>query len=112
MSVRGPQPDLALQRFYEDTSSLCSRTEAFVGLSHLNAVSGATAKAWTLGWGRLAQHERQQACHHTLAFLIEMLLRLQPLMPEVEEWQVANITGCTICSQVFVVACCSLSVCL
>jgi len=37
-SVRGPQPDLALQSFYGDMSSLCSRPGAFIDPSHLNAV--------------------------------------------------------------------------
>ena len=91
LSVRGSQPDLALQRFYGGMSSLCSRPDASIGPSHLNAIIGASAKAWTTAWGRLAQHEQQQALHRMLAFLTEMLLRLQPLMPEAEERQVANI---------------------
>ena len=91
LSVRGSQPDLALQRFYGGMSSLCSRPDASLGPSHLNAIIGASAKAWTTAWGRLAQHEQQQALHRMLAFLTEMLLRLQPLMPEAEERQVANI---------------------
>ncbi len=39
----------------------------------------------------MGSHEQQQARHHMLAFLTKMLLRLQPLMPEVEARQAANI---------------------
>jgi len=39
----------------------------------------------------VGSHEQQQARHHMLAFLTKMLLRLQPLMPEVEARQAANI---------------------
>ena len=62
-SVRGPQPDLALQSFYGDMLSLCSTPRAFIDPSHLNAIIGATAKAWTPAWARLGQQKQQQACH-------------------------------------------------
>ena len=90
-SVRGPQPDLALQSFYGDMSSLCSRPGAFIDPSHLNAVIGATAKAWTPAWARLGQQKQQQARHEMHAFLTEMLQRLQPLLPDVGARQAANL---------------------
>ncbi len=44
--VRGPQPDPALDSFYKDMSALCSRPESCINHMHLNAIIGATAKAW------------------------------------------------------------------
>ncbi len=90
-SVRGPQPDLALKRFYRDMSSLCSRPGAVVDPSHLNAIIGATAKAWTPAWACLPQLERQQARHEMHAFLTKMLQRLQPLLPDVGAREAANL---------------------
>ena len=68
-SVRGPQPELALQSFYGHMSSLCSRPGAFIGPSHLNAIIGATGKAWTLARARLTQQKREHAHHQMHAFL-------------------------------------------
>ncbi len=90
-SVRGPQPLLALQSFYADMSSLCSRPGAFIDPSHLNAAIGATAKAWTPAWARLPQKQKQQACHEMHAFLTEMLQRCQLLLPDVEAREAANL---------------------
>ena len=90
-SVRGPQPDLALKSFYRDMSSLCSRPGAVIDPSHLNAVLGATAKAWTLAWARLPQQKRQQARHEMHILLTKMLQILQPLLPDVGAREAANL---------------------
>ena len=90
-SVRGPQPDLALQSFYRDMSSLCARPDAFIGPSHLNAIIGSTAKAWAPAWARLDQQKQQQARHEMHAFLTKMWQQLQPLLPDVGEWAAANL---------------------
>ena len=90
-SVRGPQPDLALQSFYRDMSSLCARPDAVIGPSHLNAIIGATAKAWAPAWARLDQQKQQQARHEMHAFLTKMWQQLQPLLPDVGEWAAANL---------------------
>ena len=90
-SVRGPQPDLALQSFYGDMSSLCSRSGAVIDPSHLNAVIGATAKAWTPAWACIGQQKQQQARHEKHAFLTKMLQRLQPLLPAVGAREAANL---------------------
>ena len=91
-SVRGPQPDLALQKFYEDMSSLRSTPGVFIDPSHLNAIIGATAKAWTPARASLGQQQQQQQAHHEIhAFLTEMLQRLQPLLPDVGAREAANL---------------------
>ncbi|KAL0028158.1 hypothetical protein WJX77_011108 [Trebouxia sp. C0004] len=45
-SVRGSQPELTVQSFYQDMSALCSRPESCIHHMHLDAIIGATAKAW------------------------------------------------------------------
>ncbi len=90
-SVRGPQPELALQSFYGHMSSLCCRPGAFIGPSHLNAIIGATAKAWKLAQARLTQQKQEHAQHQMHTFLIGMFERLWTLLPDVEERQAANI---------------------
>ncbi len=90
-SVRGPQPDLALQSFYGDILFLCSQPGASIDPSHLNAIIGATAKSWTPACARLGQQEQQQARHEVHAFLTKMMQRLQPLLPDVGAREAANL---------------------
>ena len=90
-SVRGPQPEMALQSFYGDVSSLCSRPGTIIAPPHLNAIIGATAKAWTLAQPRLSQQKQEHAHHQMHAFLTGMFHRLQTLLPDVEARQAANI---------------------
>lgn len=90
-SVRGPEPDLALKSFYRDICSLCSRPGAVIHPSHLNAVLGGTAKAWTLAWVCLPRQKQQQARHEMHAFLTKMLQRLQPLLSDVGNREAANL---------------------
>jgi len=89
-SVRGPKPDLALDSFYKDMSAMCSRPESCINHMHLNAMIGATAKAWKTAWARSAQQKQEQAHHQMHAFLTAMFQRLQPLLPDVEARQAAN----------------------
>ena len=58
---------------------------------HLNAIIGATAKAWKKAWAQFAQQKQEQAHHQMHAFLTEMFQMLQPLLPDVEARQAANI---------------------
>ena len=90
-SVRGPQPDSALDSFYKDMAALCSRPESCIDHMHLNAIIGATAKAWRTSWAQSAGQKQKQAHHQMHAFLTEMFQRLQPLLPDVEARQAANI---------------------
>ena len=90
-SVRGPQPDSVLDSFYKDMSALCSRPESCINHMHLNAIIGATAKAWKKAWAQFAQQKQEQAHHQMHAFLTEMFQMLQPLLPDVEARQAANI---------------------
>ncbi len=90
-SVRGPQPDPAMDSFYRGMSALCSRPESCINYMHLNAVIGATAKAWTTARGRFAQQKQNHAHHQMHAFLTKMFRTLQPLLPDVEVRQAANM---------------------
>ncbi len=90
-SVRGPQPDCALHSFYKDMSALCSRPESCINYMHLNAIIGATAKAWTPAWAGLSQQKQQQTRHAMHAFLTKMFQRLQPLLPDVGAREAANL---------------------
>ena len=89
--VKGPQSDLALNSFYKDMSALCSRPESCVNCMHLNAIVGATAKAWTTARGQSAEQKQQQAHHQMHVFLTAMCQRLQPLMPAVGAREAANL---------------------
>ena len=90
-SVRDSHADLALDSFYKDMSALCSRPESCINHMHLNAIIGATAKAWRTAWARSAWQKRKQTHHQMHVFLTEMLQRLQPSLPDVAERQAANI---------------------
>ncbi len=90
-SVRGSHPDPALDSFYKGMAALCSRSESCINHMHLNAIIGATAKAWTTARGRFAQQKQQQAHHQMQAFLTKMFWSLQPLLPDVEARQAANM---------------------
>jgi len=90
-SVRGPQPDLALQILYRDMSSLCARPDTFIHPSHPSAVIGATAKAWTLAWAGSGQQKQQQARREMHVFLTKMLQTLEPMLPDVEARAAANL---------------------
>ena len=90
-SVRDSHADLALDSFYKDMSALCSRPESCINHMHLNAIIGATAKAWRTAWAQSAWQKQKQTHHQMHVFLTEMLQRLQPLLPDVAERQAANI---------------------
>ncbi|DBA80126.1 TPA: hypothetical protein ACH3X2_007606 [Trebouxia sp. C0005] len=90
-SVRGPQPDLALDSFFTDMSALCSRSASCIDHTHLNAIPGAIAKAWTPAWAGLGQQKQQQARHQMHAFLTKMLQKLQPLLSDVGAREAANL---------------------
>ncbi len=89
-SVRGPS-DLALNSFYKDMSALCSRSESCINHMHLNAIIGATAKAWTTARGESAEQKHQQAHHQMRVFLTAMCQRLQSPMPAVGAREAANL---------------------
>ncbi|DBB02389.1 hypothetical protein WJX82_011675 [Trebouxia sp. C0006] len=50
-SVRGSYPDPVLDSFYKGMSVLCSQPESCINHMHLNAIIGATAKAWRTARG-------------------------------------------------------------
>ncbi len=58
---------------------------------HLNAIIGATAKAWTTARGESAEQKHQQAHHQMRVFLTAMCQRLQSPMPAVGAREAANL---------------------
>ncbi len=90
-SVKSPQSDLVLDSFYKDMSALCSRPESCIDYMHLNAIIGATAKAWKTAWGRVARQKQQRAHHQKRVFVTAMFQRLQLLMPDVGAREAANL---------------------
>ena len=90
-SVRGSYPDPVLDSFYKGMSVLCSQPESCINHMHLNAIIGATAKAWRTARGRFPQQKRKQAHAEMHAFLTKAFESLQVLLPDVEARQAANM---------------------
>jgi len=90
-SVRGSHPDPALDTFYKGMSALCSRPESCINHMHLNAIIGATAKAWRTARVRFPQQKQKQAHDQMHAFLTKAFQSLQVLLPDTEARQAANM---------------------